>query len=126
MNSSTSVVCANCKAAWEPNAVKCPFCGGSSKAYSVVVKETLHLDDGNLRIRQRSGAKDARGKCIQETNIKVRGNTQTIITVDRSKRLIGNQETDVYHKVIKNGKTIHGPHLEPKKRKTKKSSKVKE
>jgi len=52
-----------------------------------------------------------------EADTKVKGNVETRITVDRSKKLKGIPETDVHHEVIKNGMTIHGPHLEPEKKK---------
>jgi hypothetical protein len=63
---------------------------------------------------QKSGEKDERGKPIKEERRRVIGNTETKITVNRSKSNSGKRETNVLHEVKKNGKTVHGPHLEPK------------
>jgi hypothetical protein len=85
----------------------------------VFVAETLTASE-SLGLRQKSGEKDARGKPIREARIRVKGNTETKITIDRSKRLKGLPETDVFHEVIKNGKTVHGPHPESKGKRDKK------
>jgi hypothetical protein len=95
---------------------ECPKCGSTKRTHIIEITETVAVSE-SLRLKQRSGEKDHRGKPIREADIKVKGNIETIITKDRSKRLTGKQETDVYHEVIKNGKTIHGPHLKPKNKK---------
>ena len=79
----------------------------------VVVTEILGIST-SLGVKKKSGQKDERGKPIREERIRVNGKTETKITIDRSKSLDGKPETDVFHEVIKNGKTVHGPHLEPK------------
>jgi len=79
----------------------------------IVVTETLGIST-SLGLKKKSGQKDERGKPIREETIRVKDKTETKITIDRSKRLNGEPETDVFHEVIKNGKTVHGPHLEPK------------
>jgi len=84
-----------------------------------VVTETFGIST-SLGLRKKSGQKDMRGKSIKEERIRVVGNTETKITIDRSKRLDGKPETDVFHEVIKNGKTVHGPHPETKSMKNKK------
>ena len=114
---STTVKCAICGKVLSPPTQRCPKCGSFKRAFSVVLKESIALSDNRVRLRYRSGKKDYRGKCLREIDIKKNGSIETTITVDRSKRLKGKQETDVYHKVTNNGKIIHGPHLEPRKRK---------
>lgn len=91
----------------------CPRCKNEAKD---IVKEFIEKIGGSdsLGLNKKSGEKDNRGKPIKEERRKVKGNTETRITIDRSKRLKGKPETDVSHEVRKNGKTIHGPHLEPK------------
>lgn len=79
----------------------------------IVVAETLGIST-SLALKKKSGQKDERGKPIREERIRVKGKTETKMTIDRSKRLKGIPVTDVFHEVIKNGKTVHGPHLEPK------------
>lgn len=101
---------------------ECPRCRSTKRTHFVEVSETVTSSD-SLRLQQRSGEKDQRGKPIREADIKVKGNVETKITKDRSKRLKGIPETDVYHEVIRNGRTIHGPHLKPKDKKNKKNQK---
>jgi len=105
-----------------PEVRKCPRCGSTKRTHLVEVSETITAS-ASLGLRQRSGEKDQRGKPLREAHIKVKGNLETKITRDRSKRLKGIPETDVYHEVIKNGKIIHGPHLEPKGKKGRKKQK---
>jgi hypothetical protein len=114
VNNISSAKCLDCGEVLAQPDLKCPKCGSTKRVYSRVIIDSFVVSDENLNLKQRSGLKDTRGKCVNETNIKIRKNVQTVITIDRSKRLNGIPETDVYHKVIKNGKTIHGPHLEPK------------
>jgi len=108
------IKCSECGEPLEQEVKKCPRCG-STKRF-VEVSETMTFSESS-RLQQRSGEKDQRGKPIREADIKVKGNVETKITKDRSKRLKGIPETDVYHEVIRNGKTIHGPHLKPKDKK---------
>jgi len=105
-----------------PEVRKCPRCGNTKRTHIVEVSGTV-MASASLGLRQRSGEKDQRGKPLREADIKAKGNVETKITKDRSKRLKGIPETDVYHEVIKNGKIIHGPHLEPKGKKDKKNQK---
>lgn len=105
-----------------PEVRKCPKCGSTKRIHIVEVSETVTAS-ASLGLRQRSGEKDNRGKPLREADIKVKGNVETKITKDRSKRLKGISKTDVYHEVIKKGKTIHGPHLEPKSKKGRKNQK---
>jgi hypothetical protein len=68
-------------------------------------------------LKKKSAEKDGRGKPIIEEEIKVEvreRKIENIITRDRSKRLNGKKETDVYHEVKVNGETTHPRHLEPK------------
>jgi uncharacterized Zn finger protein (UPF0148 family) len=90
--------------------VKCPRCGSGNKKIEI----TLRIPAPTLGLKIKSAERDERGKSITEARIRVQGKTQTKMTVDRSKRLRGISETDVFHEVVKNGKTVHGPHLEPK------------
>lgn len=117
-----SAKCSDCGEPLMPEVRKCPKCGSTRRTHIVEVTGTVTAS-ASLRLRQRSGEKDERGKPLQEADIKVRGNIETKITKDRSKRLNGIPKTDVYHEVIKNGKTIHGPHLEPKGKKGRKNQK---
>ena len=90
----------------------------------IVVKDTIGISE-SLGLKKKSGKKDDRGKPLKEERIRVKGKTENIITIDRSKRLNGNKETDVFHEVKKSGKTIHGPHLEPKGKNKKKKQIIK-
>ena len=92
----------------------CPKCKNEAKD---IVKDPFIEKMGgsdSLGLNKKSGEKDDRGKPIKEERRRVKGKTQTRITIDRSKRLSGIPETDVFHEVIENGKTVHGPHIEPK------------
>jgi hypothetical protein len=94
--------------------MKCPRCGSGNKTIELVA-----VISRSLGLKTKSAEKDERGKPITEGRIRVEGNrvegnTETRITIDRSKRLKGIPVTDVFHEVMKNGKTVHGPHLEPK------------
>jgi predicted nucleic acid-binding Zn-ribbon protein len=111
------IKCSKCGEPLKQGVKKCPRCGSTKRTHFVEVSETM-TSSGSSRFRQRSGKKDQRGKPIREADIKVKGNVERRITKDRSKRLEGIPETDVTHEVIKNGKTIHGPHLEPKDKKS--------
>jgi len=94
-------------------------CNGNTSPYNESVQDTGTSSE-SLKIEKKSGEKDSRGKCIQESRHKFEGeNVENIITIDRSKRPEGSPETNIYHEVKRDGKTIHGPHLEPKKRKAK-------
>jgi hypothetical protein len=91
----------------------CPRCKNEAED---IVKEFFETMGGSdsLGLNKKSGEKDDRGKSIKEERRRVKGNVENKITIDRSKRLKGIPETEVTHEVIKNGKTIHGPHIEPK------------
>lgn len=91
---------------------KCPNCGSTARA--VVIPDTGQGLDDKMRLQERSEDKDQRGKPLREADRKFKGNVEKIIMKDRSKRLKGIPETDVYHEVKRNGKTVHPPHLEPK------------
>lgn len=95
---------------------KCPKCGNTKRTY-IIEKTAAVAASTSTKLRYRSGDKDQRGKPVREADAKIEGNVENKITKDRSKRLEGISDTDVYHEVIKDGKTIHGPHLEPKGRK---------
>jgi hypothetical protein len=116
---SSSDKCSDCGEPLTEEMKKCPKCGSIKRTHMVFVAETLTVSE-SLGLRQKSGEKDARGKPIREARIGVKGNTETKITIDRSKRLKGLPETDVFHEVIKNGKTVHGSHPEPKGKRDKK------
>lgn len=104
-----SVECSDCGESLNGKEMKCPRCGSGNKTI-----ELIAVVSSSLGLKTKSAEKDERGKPIREYKIRVEGNTETRITKDRSKRLSGIQETDVFHEVKKNGKTIHGPHLESK------------
>jgi len=109
-----SVKCSDCGESLNGKEMKCPRCGSGNKTI-----ELIAVVSRSLGLKTKSAEKDERGKPITEEKIRVEGNTvegntETRITKDRSKRLSGIRETDVFHEVRKNGKTIHGPHLEPK------------
>gem|GEM_PF-6955008 len=89
--------------------MKCPKCGSGNKTIELTAVISTHLG-----LKTKSAEKDERGKPVTEERIRVKGKTQTKMTIDRSKRLKGIPVTDVFHEVMKNGKTVHGPHLEPK------------
>lgn len=114
------VKCSECGEPLKVEMKKCPKCGSTKRTHIKEITDTITLSESS-RLRQRSGEKDQRGKPLREADIKVKGSVETKITKDRSKRLEGIPETDVYHEVIKNGKTIHGPHLEPKVKKDSKN-----
>lgn len=66
----------------------------------VTVAETISVSE-SLGLRKKSGQKDNRGKPITEERIRVKGGTETKMTIDRSKRLKGLAITDVFHEVVK-------------------------
>lgn len=115
---SKRIECSDCGEPLTEEIRKCPKCGSTRRHIFVTVTETISVTE-SLGLRKKSGQKDDRGKPITEERIRVKGGTQTRMTIDRSKRLKGLPITDVTHEVIKNGKTIHGPHLEPKSKKNK-------
>ena len=117
-----STKCSDCGEPLTPEEKKCPKCGSTKRTHFVGPTKILRISP-SLRLRHRSGEKDQRGKPLRETHIKVEEKVEARITKDRSKRLEGIPETDVYHEVIKNGKTIHGPHLESKGKKDRKNQK---
>jgi len=104
-----SAKCSDCGEPLKNGEIYCPKCGSGNKTVEIV----LNIPSPMLGMKMKSAEKDARGKPIKEERRMVKGNTQTKITIDRSKRLNGKPETDVFHEVIKNGKIIHA-HLEPK------------
>lgn len=116
------IKCSECGEPLKEEMKKCPQCGSTKRIIIIEKTETITPSD-SLGLKYRSGEKDLRGKSIREADLRVKGNIENKITRDRSKRLKGIQDTDVYHEVIKDGKTIHGPHLEPKGKKSKKNQK---
>lgn len=117
---NSTIKCSECGELLEEEMKKCPRCGSTKRTIMIKIVEPISTSV-SLGLKHRSGQKDPRGKPIREAKIKVKGNTQTRITIDRSKRLEGIEDTDVYHEVIKNGKIIHA-HPEPKDRKTRNRS----
>jgi len=111
-----SIKCSDCGEPLTEEMKECPKCRSKKRTHIIVVTETLGIST-SLGLKKKSGQKDTRGKPIKEERIRVVGNTETKIMIDRSKRLDGKPETDVFHEAIKNGKTVHGPHPEPKGRK---------
>ena len=105
-----SVRCSDCGESLNGKEMKCPRCGSGNKTIEIIAV----IPSPILGLKTKSVEKDERGKPIKEDRIRVERNIQKRITIDRSKRLSGIRETDVFHEVIKNGKTVHGPHLEPK------------
>jgi predicted ATP-dependent serine protease len=105
-----SVKCSDCGESLNGKEMKCPRCGSGNKTIELIAV----IPSPSLGLKTKSAEKDERGKPIKEKRIRVKGKTQTKITIDRSKRLKGIPVTDVFHEVMKNGKTVHGPHLEPK------------
>lgn len=104
-----SVKCSDCGESLNGKE-KCPRCGSGNKTIELIAV----IPSPILGVKTKSAEKDERGKPIKEYKIRVEGKTETRITKDRSKRLKGIPVTDVFHEVMKNGKTVHGPHLEPK------------
>jgi phage FluMu protein Com len=104
------VKCSDCGEFLNGKEMKCPRCGSGNKTIEI----KLVIPSPILGLKTKSAEKDERGKPIKEDRVRVERNIQNRITVDRSKRLKGIPETNVIHEVIKNGKTIHGPHIEPK------------
>jgi phage FluMu protein Com len=105
-----SVWCSDCGEPLSGEEMKCPRCGSINKT-----KELRQVAPSPiLRLRTKSAEKDERGKPIKEERIRVEGKTEHRITRDRSKKLGGKPETDVWHEVKVNGQTVHKPHLEPK------------
>lgn len=92
---------------------ECPKCGSTKRTHIIAFTATTDSST-SLVLKMKSGQKDERGKSIREERIKVEDGIEEKITKDRSKRLKGIPETDVFHEVVKNGKTVHEPHLEPK------------
>lgn len=115
-----STKCSDCGEPLGSEVKKCPKCGSTKRTHVVEAAEMVRIST-SLRLKHRSGKKDPRGKPLREAYIKVKGDTEEKITKDRSRRLKGMDETDVYHEVWKNGKIIHGPHLEPKSKKKRKT-----
>lgn len=113
------IKCSDCGEPLTEEIKECPKCGSKKRSIMVVVTETLGIST-SLGLKKKSGQKAERGKPIKEERRRLKGKTETIMTMDRSKRLKGIPETEVTHEVIKNGKTIHGPHLEPKDKRNKK------
>lgn len=105
-----SVKCSDCGELLNGKERKCPRCGSGSKTIDLVAV----IRSPVLGLKTKSAERDERGKPIKEYKVRVEGNIENRITKDRSKRLSGIPVTDVFHEVMKNGKTVHGPHLEPK------------
>jgi hypothetical protein len=109
------VKCSDCGESLNGKEVNCPRCGSGNNTIEIIAA----IPSPILGLKTKSAEKDERGKPITEERIRIEGDTiegktETRITKDRSKRLKGIPVTDVFHEVKKNGKTIHGPHLEPK------------
>ena len=105
-----SVKCSDCGESLNGKEMKCPRCGSGNKT----IELPAVISSVSIRLNTKSAEKDERGKPIKEYRIRVEGNTEIRITKDRSKRLKGKKVTDVFHEVMKNGKTVHPRHLEPK------------
>jgi len=114
-----SVECSDCGEPLTEERKKCPKCGSTKRTHIIAIPATVGIST-SLGLKMKSGQKDERGKPIREERRRVERGTETKIMIDRSKRLKGIPVTDVFHEVIKNGKTVHGPHPEPKGRKNNK------
>jgi len=119
-----STKCSDCGKSLIREVRKCPRCGSTKRTHIAEVSATA-TPSTSLRLRYRSGEKDQRGKPLREIIAIVEGNEEEIYTKDRSKRLRGIPETDVYHEVIeiRTGKTKHPRHLKPKGKKGRKNQK---